>query len=508
VLRLTLLDNVSGLRWKHSNDVELRSVNIEPFIMLDNSQVILPSGPAELFVVHRQKIAADKILTWIGLYRGVPNSANNRKGDYCGVGFWLLNASVAGSEATRILRELMAFVFKAMQASSRQSWDITRAPLENIARKVDDPPLRELDGRRDFGRETICVDASEGDASAIDDALDEIQEDEEDRFDRFSRVLLSQDTAVLGAMEARGRISVRKRNDIFPPAPVRGHSEEGPTRSPALPRSGGQPASRAPSSESLNSATRLSRETLQVNARIDELAKGLADVQAQVARLPRRSYALPLLLGVMAIVLAVIVAERLPVLLGAASSPLEGIVVLQAEIKDLQSELKTQREELAAYKRERATVASPPAHAASTETADAPAPPATNAPAVVPPVQEGAPLPPSRTVPQVIGTSQLAKLIDGRDSGQTGVPDFVIVDVDATSKDKVIPGAQPCLPAKQTKGQRCTVKDLKPFLTAGADLIFYGHDNSPHSVAAELAGELAGLPNVIWYKGGYDAWAP
>ena len=50
VLRLTLLDNVSGLRWKHSNDAELQILNVEPFMILDNMQVVLPPAPAELFV--------------------------------------------------------------------------------------------------------------------------------------------------------------------------------------------------------------------------------------------------------------------------------------------------------------------------------------------------------------------------------------------------------------------------------------------------------------------------
>ena len=54
MLRLTLLDNVSGLRWKHSNDVELRNINVEPIIMLDNGQVILSSAAVELLFGSKQ----------------------------------------------------------------------------------------------------------------------------------------------------------------------------------------------------------------------------------------------------------------------------------------------------------------------------------------------------------------------------------------------------------------------------------------------------------------------
>ena len=79
---------------------ELRVLNVEPFMILDNIQVVLPPAPAELSVVHCQKIEADKILVWMGQYRAVPSSANNRKADYCGAGFWLLNSAIRGSDAT------------------------------------------------------------------------------------------------------------------------------------------------------------------------------------------------------------------------------------------------------------------------------------------------------------------------------------------------------------------------------------------------------------------------
>ena len=92
-----------------------QSIKVEPFIILDNSQVAMPSAPAELFVVHRQKTQADKIRTWIGLYRAVPNRATNRKGDYCGVGLWLLKQDDRRVRRHPNFRDLMKGTSRSIQ---------------------------------------------------------------------------------------------------------------------------------------------------------------------------------------------------------------------------------------------------------------------------------------------------------------------------------------------------------------------------------------------------------
>jgi hypothetical protein len=501
VLRLTLLDNVSGLRWKHSNDVELRNINVEPIIMLDNGQVILSSVAVELFVVHRLKVASDKILSWVGLYRAVPNSINNRKGDYCGVGFWLLNANVAGSEAIRILRDLMTSLLKAMQASPRQSWDVMRAPLDSLARRLEDPPLRDFDGRTELGRETICIDVSRGDELTLEEALDEIQEGANERFGRFNRVLLTQDAEVVAAVEGRGRISVMNLADILRPPQARAPSrvpEDRPTRSPAPTRTGGATAPRPPVGDAANETARLSYELRQANARIDELTKGLRDTQARLAKPPKRSLTLPVLAGIALGLLAGFAAQRLSAVFGLPSP--------QALFGGQQSPPGKQADAPTTGRSERSAAASPqprptpsdavdaganPSSPANAGATDAPTPTPTAAPA--PPAAAPAP---SRQGTTIIDASQFRKLIQGG-----GLP-YVLVDVDGSGKDRDLPGAVPCL-SKPPRSQRCTVKDLNQVSRDGV-LVFYGH--GAHSVAPDLAAELAGEPNVYWYKGAYDDW--
>jgi rhodanese-related sulfurtransferase len=512
VLRLTLLDNVSGLRWKHSNDAELRNVNVEPFIILDSGQVILPPAPAELFVVHRQKIAADKILTWLGLYRAVPNAVNNRKGDYCGVGFWLLNNTVAGSDATQILRGLMTDVFRSMQASGRQPWDVARAPTESMARSVEDPRLGDINARRDLGRDVICIDASSGGAHAIDDAIDEIQEDGDGFFDRFGRVLLSQDKAVLNAVESRGRIPVKKLSQIAQaaPAPVRDlrPGDDGAARSRSPSRATGLAAPRA-LTEGSSDAAGLSYEVRRLDARIDQFSKTLAEVQARAGQGARGAWS-PLAVASILVSLAAVAAVGVLAFSGGAPAPpVDRTPALQARLDNVESQLKKLQETLAAPRSERPVAPTPPTPPPKPPLGDAAD---ANAPPSAPPVgasMTASSQPPatnSRAV-QPINTQDLATRFVMRDAyGDVAAP-FILIDVDAGAHDRVIKGAQPCLYfAKAGKGQRCTVKDLKQFLSDDAPVIFYGHDMGPHAVAADLAVEMAAVPNVLWYRDGFDAW--
>jgi hypothetical protein len=506
VLRLTLLDNISGLRWKHSNDAELRSINVEPFLILDNSQVALPPPPAELFVIHRQKLDADKILTWIGLYRAVPSTASNRNGDYCGVGFWLLNNTVTGSDATRILRQLMTGAFRSIQTAARQSWDVARVPLDGIARNLEDPALGDLDGLKELGREAICIDASGGDALEIDETLDEIQAD---RFDRFARVLVSRDSAVVDAIESRGRIPIKKLAEITRPAPVREATripEDRSARSRPLPRVAEQTATKTQVSDGSNELVRLSYEVKQANARIGELSGALSDLEARGRAGHGRSWpwmiVAALAVGVAAVTL---VAGGAPDFSGLLAQPDDRTAPLQAQIADLRSQVGKLQEALAAYKSEKQTPTPAPARTPPGEGADLSppptAPPATGGSPANPPLPPVAP----RPVPTISAQDLAAKIAER--STRSGSP-FVLVDVDGTGRER-LPGAQLCLPiARAAKDPRCTEKDLIP-LWSGPDastLIFYGHDSGLHSPAADLASELAGIPNVVWYRDGWEAW--
>jgi hypothetical protein len=495
VLYLTLLDNISGLRWKHSNDGELRNIKIEPFIILDNSQVILPPAPAELFVLHRQKTQVDEIWTWIGLYRAIPNRANNRKGDYCGVGLWLQNEKIGGFAATRILRDLMKVFFKSIESAARQSWDVTRAPVEGWARNVN-PELGALDGRKEFGHESICIDASGGGESEIDEALDEIQEDGDGRFDRFCRILVSRDSAVVEAVRSRGRIPVKKLN-----------SHPSPSQPQFPPSSQPQPPQPPPADGRLASSdlARLSSETSQANARIDDLSRALRELEGRGAPAPKRSWPGFLIGALVAIgVAALVVAVEAPDFLDLPLRPADGTAPLQSQIADLKSQVNKLQEALAAYKNERQNSPPAPIRTPTSEIAEP------NPSSGAPPSGGSAanpPLPP--IAPRPVGTmsaQELAKIVNDR-SGRSGVPPpFVLVDVDGTGREK-LPGAQLCMQiVKAARDPRCTERDLKPLWPDDSTLIFYGHDSGPHSAAADLASELAGVPNAIWYREGYDAW--
>ncbi len=490
VLRLTLLDNVSGLRWKHSNDAELRILNVEPFMILDNMQVVLPPAPAELFVVHRQRIEADKILTWMGQYRAVPNSANNRKADYCGAGFWLLNSTIRGSDATRILRELTAALTQAIQsaASARQPWDVTRAPVDSIARNIREPPLGSFDAYRDLGRESICIDASGG--HDVDGVLDALQENRDGRFDRFNRVIISRDTTVLNAIENRARIPVKRLSDVLPQPP-----------SPAPSKPGGQTV-RAPSPDGSSEMARLSRELRQANVRADGLAKALGELEANLSRSPKWSWSAAAAGAAASGALILLGIEALRFFFG--GPPYDAAPKLQAQISRLRSDvdkvqvqLKRQREVLGPNQDEtpNATVAQNP------PSGDSPDPNSPNARLDSAPLPTVAP----RLVPTV-STQDLKTIVGERILTRGGAyAPYVLVDVDSPGRERAIPGAVLCLP-KAAKSVRCTEKDLRQFYRQGENLIFYGHDNAPRSPAADLASDLAGAPNVYWYRDGYEGW--
>jgi hypothetical protein len=302
VQHFTLLDNVSGLKWKHSGDFGLRGISVEPFIMLDNAQVVLPPSPAELFVVHRAKIEADKLLTWIGLYRAAPLSSKNRKGDYCGVGVWLLNNGMSGYDLMRILHDLMGGMTKAMQNSSGQLWDVTRLQTEGLSETFR-PPASNIESKRDLGGDTICLDASGRNTSTVEEVLEEIQDDPVGRFDGFTRILLSSDADVLRAVEARRRIPVKRVPEFLlsvnkNPVPRRnpgvaevvslsnGSTKLRTTTSTTAPAASFRPQT----SGDVNEVTRQIFETKRANARIDELFKDLDTVNLKVAQHVKRIF--------------------------------------------------------------------------------------------------------------------------------------------------------------------------------------------------------------------------
>jgi hypothetical protein len=214
---LTILDVISGLKWKHFfEESTFRGFNLESFFLLDNSLVTLPSTACEIVMISRQK-AAGKKLTWIGLYRSLPASLNYRPGDYFGAGLWIADGAVDAQGATKLLRRVLTRVFQSMQAESRRAWDLRNITATGF--HVPQDEMAELIERdcaiAETGSETICVDLSaEQESFALETAIDDAQDDLDGRYNRFSRILLSSDEAIIMAVRKLGRVAVRKPAEI------------------------------------------------------------------------------------------------------------------------------------------------------------------------------------------------------------------------------------------------------------------------------------------------------
>ena len=291
----TVFDNTAGLRWKHSNEIEVSRVDVEQFIILDNGQVSLPAI-GELFVVHRVKRNPDGVLTWIGLYRAAPLSSTNRTGDYCGVGLWLRDKTITGSDVTGVLSNLMNAAVKAMRASSRQAWDITKVTLDRLIDNIPELNVTDIDPKLEFGRDTVCIDASDGIASSLDDVLNQVLKDRSGRFDRFGRILLSKDPEVLKAVASKHRIPVGTMSEIrnTPVAAGAVRMRNEPTVRPRPLEAQSPTSSRAPANESrpysdgnMAEVSRQVFETKRASARMEDLfgiAEGLESRVAQVEK--------------------------------------------------------------------------------------------------------------------------------------------------------------------------------------------------------------------------------
>ena len=367
---------------------------------------------------------------------------------------------------------------------------MTRAPVDSIARNIREPPLGSFDAYRDLGRKSICIDASGG--HDVDGVLDALQENRDGRFDRFNRVIISRDTTVLNAIENRARIPVKRLSDVLPQPP-----------SPAPSKPGGQTV-RAPSPDGSSEMARLSRELRQANVRADGLAKALGELEANLSRSPKWSWSAAAAGAAASGALILLGIEALRFFFGRAA--LRAAPKLQAQISRLRSDvdkvqvqLKRQREVLGPNQDEtpNATVAqSPPS-------GDSPDPNSPNA------RLDSAPLPtvaPIELVPTV-STQDLKTIVGERILTRGGRLRALRPRRRRQPRTGAShPRAVLCLP-KAAKSVRCTEKDLRQFYRPGEETpILYGHDNAPRSPAADLASDLAGAPNVYWYRDGYEGW--
>ncbi len=509
MLRLTILDNVSSLRWKHSNDAELKSLNVEPFITLDSALVIVPPAPAELFVVHRQKLAADRFLTWIGLYRAVPVSVSNRRGDYCGAGMWLLNAKISGADAAAYLRELISGVFKSMPRGARPAWDINRAPLDAIAQSIEEPPQRQSSGRGEVGRDTVCIDAAGGDLRVLEDALDEAQEESGGALERFCRILVAPDSATLEAVQARGRIAVKTLSALScAVAPARAgppnDDRDRLVRGAAATRPDFATPTQPTNSGAAREVAKLSLDVRQLQVRMDELSRAVQSVGSGGTRKGGMSWIAPALLiaGVaLGVVLAVFLGDQVTDVFGTKTDAADQQAKLQKQIDELRADVRKTADAVIQLRVDRSAPLPQAAKVSPPEVVDpavaaAPSKPSAPTPATVP-------SPPLRPQTPTISSEGLHKLQGiALASGEGAAPGVIIVDVDGVAKDHVlIPGAQLCLATlKPIRGARCTAKDLLAMKPEGFVLVFYGHENGPRSAAADLAADLAGTPNVFLYR--------
>jgi hypothetical protein len=217
VLGLTVLDVISGLKWKHFFDENsFCGFNLESFFLLDNGLVTLPSTACELVMIARQQ-TADRKLTWIGLYRSLPASLNYRPGDYFGAGVWVADGAVDAHGVTQLLRHVLGRLFKLMQVESRRAWDLKAIDTTGFGSFRDE--MAELVEHEsaigEIGKDTICVDLSvERSLSSLEAAIDDVQDDLDGKYHKFNRILLSCDEPVIAAVRKLGRVAVRKPAEI------------------------------------------------------------------------------------------------------------------------------------------------------------------------------------------------------------------------------------------------------------------------------------------------------
>ena len=215
MLAVTLLDNVSGLKAKDFRNKELQVEGVElnsAAYLLDENFVVLQKHWRQLILLSRREIGGlggkGVVLTWIGLYRAVPDKYDKRVGLYCGAGLWLLDTVASGEAVLSFLEGELDRLYSSMEEKRIPSeWRVEDVKLSAGRSDVDHvissekplSPARGISADRNKGTCFLGRASSETLGASITRAQ------EGTGFGRFSKIFITDDLNILDDLRRRGR---------------------------------------------------------------------------------------------------------------------------------------------------------------------------------------------------------------------------------------------------------------------------------------------------------------
>lgn len=304
-------------------------------LVLDNGDLILPDDSGgELFVVSRLAGSAGRSWsTWAACYRLLPPAIRRRRGEYYGVGVWMLDgAALPGGSLAELLRLGAGRLLQVLEAR-RGEWRTSDLTLEtmgldvgHVADVLARSRYASVEAGLGTGPNLDRLFVKVADDRAVADVLAELQQGM--GLAGFRRGCVTSDTRMWREIEARHpeqnlfRMDATGRlRSLARPAPAPAPADsraEGPRDMVAYSSEAGAvapPARRR--SETMTASTELSLEFARLGSRIDTLSR---QVEGEALLHQRRRWEL---WGVALLVVAVqVVFGLLPFVLRTAEAPL------------------------------------------------------------------------------------------------------------------------------------------------------------------------------------------